>query len=298
MSTYANTSCAAFQRFLLSPVVQLSRMPTSIDDSKVAKKKTELINAIDILSSHLHTTFRALSTAFAISSSADPASQPGPLAKNAQAHMAIVLGAAVGAPKARVMLVMTGLKVSHLGVATSSAQQKTSEVTTSATGSSDGKEDERVDDEESESESEQESDEESEYYTDEAEESSDESPATPPRSDSSRSASPSPSEPDTALDPSTAFMEEQQALRTADRLLSRTLASACAESDGGLSSELGTCRILCLCGLAAHVFLSPYADTYLITSTKAFQPSRMDATAESHKGFREEFDIFPQSCNC
>lgn len=39
--------------------------------------------------------------------------------------------------------------------------------------------------------------------------------------------------------PAQSYDEEQQVLRAADRLLSRTLAKACAEDDGGLSSELG-----------------------------------------------------------
>lgn len=39
--------------------------------------------------------------------------------------------------------------------------------------------------------------------------------------------------------PAQSYDEEQQVLRAADRLLSRTLAKACAEEDGGLSAELG-----------------------------------------------------------
>ncbi|THH29557.1 hypothetical protein EUX98_g4632 [Antrodiella citrinella] len=215
------------------PVVQLARMPTS-KDNKATKKKVDLMNAIDTLSSHLYTTFRALSTAFAVSVTSGPSghkSHDQPPSRQAQAHMAIVLGAGVGAPKARVMLVMSGLKVHHAGVAQKQAH---------SLGATDGlaaKENVQVDEEEgSGSESEDDSSEgESEYYTDEDGESSDECPDTPPESDSSRSASPAPSEANPQPDP---FLEEQQVLRTADRLLSRTLASACAESDGGLSSEL------------------------------------------------------------
>ena len=215
-------------------------MPGLSAESKSAKKKLELINAIDTLSSHLHTTFRALSTALAISLSNDP-TRSGDLHDRQQAHMAIVLGSSVGAPKARVMLVMSGFEVRHAGIAPKGASSAPPQ---SSRSPSDTAEEKEVEDEvDSDSDG---TEDDSEYSDDddEDEESSDETPSTPPRSDSSRSASPSSSErserSSTCAEPSATFLEEQQTLRVADRLLSRTLASACAEADGGLSSELGT----------------------------------------------------------
>ncbi|KAJ3551299.1 hypothetical protein NM688_g4787 [Phlebia brevispora] len=47
------------------PVVQMARMPGANTASRSSKKRVELMTAIDTLSSHLHTTFAALSDAFA-----------------------------------------------------------------------------------------------------------------------------------------------------------------------------------------------------------------------------------------
>ncbi|TCD66202.1 hypothetical protein EIP91_001649 [Steccherinum ochraceum] len=209
------------------PVVQLARMPSLQADTKATKKKVELITAIDTLSSHLHTTFRALSTALAVARMKDDTLAVG-LLPSVQAHMAVVLGTSIGAPKARVMLAISGLEVKHAGVASVSAprgpQEENEKNGTYAAGEVDGESGSESEEEDSAGESD------SEEYSDEEEDvSSDEEPEAPPRTESTRSGSPL---------PSATFLEEQQALRTADRLLSRTLANACAEQDGGLSSEL------------------------------------------------------------
>ncbi|KAH8105434.1 hypothetical protein BXZ70DRAFT_525827 [Cristinia sonorae] len=227
------------------PVVQLSRMPGSKADSRSAKKKLDLVNTIDLLSSHLHTTFRALSTAFAASQMNGQKGQTARPLQKAQAHMAVVLGPTVGTSKAKVLLVMSGLEVKHAGVASGSKTAKTLPPTVADKSDEGDQEDHEANDDTDEddvpdSDSEDTEDEGDSEYSDEDGSdqepgSSDESPATPPRSGSSRSVSPSS---ETAEPPSATFLEEQQILRTADRLLSRTLASACAEPDGGLSSEL------------------------------------------------------------
>ena len=65
-----------------------------------------MINAFDELSSHLHTTFSALSTALA----RNPASP-----SMDTVYLALVLGPTIGAPKARVILVLEGLEVKIWG---------------------------------------------------------------------------------------------------------------------------------------------------------------------------------------
>ena len=61
-----------------------------------------MITAFDELSSHLHTTFSALSTALA---------QNQKHGKTDTVYLALVLGPTIGAPKARVVLVLEGLEV-------------------------------------------------------------------------------------------------------------------------------------------------------------------------------------------
>ncbi|KAK7691094.1 hypothetical protein QCA50_006197 [Cerrena zonata] len=281
------------------PVAQLSRMSNS-SNNKASKKREEFINAIDTLSSHLITTFAALSTAFdqrgtipslagtenANKSSVLCSSGKSPL----PAHLAIVLGPSVGAAKARVMFVVDGLEVKTLG-----AKETTKESASRSPSPS-------LENEETSS-----SDSESEYQ--DCEESQvdscdSESGSEPPLS---RSPSPCPSEassgPETACEPTPvpppvapkfvpfcetpsappprtlmqkslplstrpsplqqsvsvpgrtilaprvhesplpSFEEEQQTLRAGDRLLSRTLANACAEDDGGISAELASTQM-------------------------------------------------------
>jgi hypothetical protein len=65
-----------------------------------------MINAFDELSSHLHTAFSALSTALARNPTRPSADT---------VYIALVLGPTIGAPKARVILVLEGLEVKVWG---------------------------------------------------------------------------------------------------------------------------------------------------------------------------------------
>ncbi|KXN91135.1 hypothetical protein AN958_02819 [Leucoagaricus sp. SymC.cos] len=47
------------------PILQLARLPSSKGNTKATKLKTDLLSAFDTLTSHLVTTFSALSTALA-----------------------------------------------------------------------------------------------------------------------------------------------------------------------------------------------------------------------------------------
>lgn len=326
-----------------SPVVQLSRMPGAQSDSRAVKRREELSTAVDMLGSHLQTTFTALSTAFAQREKRlSPAGgfvteEPS----NARAYLAYVLGPSVGSAKARVVLAVDGLEVK----AWEARSSEDSIVSAQECGDSEEDHESCHDDEDDEDDSESDSSEE-ESASDEEETQDDESSTPPPPS---RSPSPSPpaspsvspgrplSPPRTAraplaivpltdrpafkifqssspttsentppagiplsskvtsprpslgtslpksnpLAPSSRVLsenaapaprrslgggkplaplspsqkpvlqqrttpapthaEEQQVLRAADRLLSRTLANACAEADGGLTAEMSTC---------------------------------------------------------
>ncbi|KAI0352503.1 hypothetical protein OH77DRAFT_792601 [Trametes cingulata] len=115
------------------PVAQLARMPSGGSNPKAAKKREELLATFDMLSSHLQTTFVALSTAYAKCKSArsiDPAAHNGD--ENSQkishagpsnsarpqrgtAHLMFVLGPSVGAARARIVLTIDGLEVKVWG---------------------------------------------------------------------------------------------------------------------------------------------------------------------------------------
>ncbi|KAF8905344.1 hypothetical protein CPB85DRAFT_1552214 [Mucidula mucida] len=89
------------------PIPQLTRLkPTS---AKSAKLKEQLLDAYDTLTSHLDTTFTALSTAFA--KGRDKGKGNG----NSLAYLAIVLGPSVGTAKARVLLAVDGLETKVWG---------------------------------------------------------------------------------------------------------------------------------------------------------------------------------------
>lgn len=234
-----------------------------------------MINAFDELSSHLHTTFSALSTALA----RNPARR-----STDTVYLALVLGPTIGAPKARVILVLEGLEVKIWG--------EREDIEEKALLSSEGGHDE---DYSSDDGSKAEDDSTHEDHDDAEEEGTDstsdvgdgdaeESPSSPPASEPppSRSPSPSPeseessrpsspvptpalessirrplrpslspkssqsgstaSRPHLAPKPARTHAERQQALRAAERLLARTLVNAYAEG-GGMAAELGACPV-------------------------------------------------------
>ena len=297
-------------------------MPGGNSNPKAGKKREELMNAVDTLSSHLQTTFAALSAAYALRqeqlhNSGHVEVEPRP----PTTYMAFVVGSSVGAAKARVMLALDGLEVKLWGTrvdddlaqgSVSDVGESDSDGETSSTSSSEDEQDDGPSDSEHEaaspppcSRSPSPVSRPSSPLTSvlntpppqapfriAASPKSDKSPpkiakpafkilsensppSAPPRrrplsvlgpvtqklgskplapasraqgenapprlrptesisaplarlSLSSKAAAPTPS-----------YDDEQQALRAADRLLSRTLANACAEDDGGLSAELG-----------------------------------------------------------
>ncbi|KAG1845261.1 hypothetical protein C8R48DRAFT_617502 [Suillus tomentosus] len=224
------------------PVIQMARMPGGDTTSRAAKKRQELLNSFDTLASHLNTTFTALSTAFAYhSGTKDPRS-------SGRAYLAVVLGPTPGSAKCRVMVGVDALEAKVWG-------ERDDRLDAPA-----GREGEEAEDDDEKSGNEDESDSDSDSDCDgdtdssecvnsdssdslcdeevasetESEEFS-QAPSPPPSRTPSPSSSPPPQP---HLLPPT-YAQELEALRTAERLLSRTLASACGENDGqGMASEM------------------------------------------------------------
>ncbi len=254
-------------------------MPGSVSVSRAAKKRSDMINAFDELSSHLHTTFSALSTALA----RNPTHQ-----STDTAYLALVLGPTIGAPKARIILALEGLEVKIWG----EREDIEEEALLSSEGgdddddeydSSDDDGSEAGDDSTREDDAEEEDTDSTSDAGDEDEDAGESSPCSPPASEPPSSRSPSPSSesekssrpsspvpapapaatlirrplrpslspksslsgspasrPYLAPKPAKTHAEGQQALRAAERLLARTLVNAYAEG-GGMAAELGTC---------------------------------------------------------
>lgn len=75
--------------------------------------------------------------------------------------------------------------------------------------------------------------------------------------------------------------EEQQALRSAERLLSRTLVNACAEDSGGISCELCTSRTHSIdLNTSTHSPHSSHSDTCLASGPAPIRAPRLDPQAE------------------
>ncbi|KAF9224629.1 hypothetical protein BS17DRAFT_766608 [Gyrodon lividus] len=249
------------------PIVQLARMPGNDNTSRTAKKRHELLNSFDTLTSHLYTTFIALSTALALrgtSENSKLATDPdadktvNPRHGVSRAFFAVVLGPTVGAAKSRVIVGIDGLETKVWGLrevisqasSVTPRQQHDEELeaetededsdSTSESGSD-------TDSEDDESGSEKASDEE-DVSESSSERSGTESPVlSPPPSRSpspvlSFGSSPSTSPlraPPLSQSPLHQIEDSDTSLRAAERLLARTLASACAEDDGqGMASEM------------------------------------------------------------
>ncbi|KAF8999442.1 hypothetical protein BDQ17DRAFT_1328324 [Cyathus striatus] len=110
------------------PIAQLSRITGKKSSPKATKNRTELLSSFDTLSSHLDSTFTALSTALArsssnallstISTSNVSLSTTTNVTKNnktARAYLAFVLGPGITAPKARVFFAVEGMEVKVWG---------------------------------------------------------------------------------------------------------------------------------------------------------------------------------------
>ncbi|CDO76352.1 hypothetical protein BN946_scf185011.g16 [Trametes cinnabarina] len=105
-------------------------MPGGGSNPKVAKKREELLATFDMLSSHLQTTFVALSTAYArcepakSRTTASPTDEnthqdlqagPGDAPQRGATHLMFVLGPSAGAARARIILTIDGLEVKVWG---------------------------------------------------------------------------------------------------------------------------------------------------------------------------------------
>ncbi|KAH9483179.1 hypothetical protein JR316_0005294 [Psilocybe cubensis] len=207
------------------PVMQLGRLPGGKMNTRAAKQRTELLASYDTISSHLDTTFSALSTALARCA--------GQNSKLAQVHLAILVGPSVTTAKSRLFLGIDGLEQSIWGVR---------DERTISRDHAEIAEDEREDvqaDKSDEGDSVEDNDESDDIPEDSEDDDSEET--------SSEEESESESEEEENGDKSigedpppplyVSRAEELQFLQKAERLLSRTLAAADAEGCG-ISSEL------------------------------------------------------------
>ncbi|KAJ7016802.1 hypothetical protein C8F04DRAFT_1111796 [Mycena alexandri] len=187
------------------PVMQLSRIPNGKSNPRALKLRTNLLSSFDILSSHLNTTFTALSTAFAlVASGSGRGSRP-----TRRAYLAILIGPSIGSAKTRVMFAVDGFVAKVWGERDDVVEE------------SDDGEDSESDEDEGKDDDDTEEDSDSSTESDIA--------SSPPPS---RSPSPSPCTSPSPIPPP--GPSPQQILRTATRLLGHTLATA----KHSLSAEL------------------------------------------------------------
>ncbi|KAJ3857243.1 hypothetical protein EV368DRAFT_71078 [Lentinula lateritia] len=211
------------------PVAQLSRLPGGKafqSNTRAAKLKHDLIDSFDTLSSHLDTTFTALSTAFARCSPtgafASGASDADKQSPGSQAYLAILVGPSIGTAKSKVIFAVDGLETKIWGVRDDLPRKVEAR--------------EEVEDE-SDSDAEEGSEDTYETFDDDDEENSHSEPEDSDSEDDSDVCSTS-SGPDSPIpQPPPNHASEQQKMRVADQLLSRTLAMADAEGRG-MASEL------------------------------------------------------------
>lgn len=287
-------------------------MPPGDTKSRGTKRRTELVATMDTLSSHLQTTFVALSNAFCQRKS-DTKGETFNLVTSrppVQAHMAIMLGPSVGSAKAKVMLVLDGLEVKLWGVREDSKSRVDCDSVSDENDSEKSEEefDSEEDFEEAEGvpDSESESDEEYEDCVDHCSISVYSSPPrqrpsppttldSPRPSQSASGHNPVPSSvlsistrapsrtPSRETTPLVSHEEIQKSLIAADRLLSRTLASACAEDGGGLSCELGASFPVCeLACILTSGRTSSHPDSHSTSCTKKVHPSFLGTPSKPH----------------
>ncbi|KAJ3789989.1 hypothetical protein GGU10DRAFT_341908 [Lentinula aff. detonsa] len=217
------------------PIVQLSRLPGGKSNPRTEKLKRDLIDSFDTLSSHLDTTFTALSTAFARCSQTAQSTSD---ADNSErkfsnpAYMAILVGPSIGTAKSKIIFAVDSLETKIWGLRNDlppKVDVQEEESSESSPEDGEGLEETHADsdsDDENSHSGPEDSDSESE--TDSCSTSSHtDSPIPPPRSQHT--------DPSTSS-PSASYLQdharEQQKIRVADQLLSRTLAIADAEGRG------------------------------------------------------------------
>ncbi|KAJ7667072.1 hypothetical protein B0H17DRAFT_1089223 [Mycena rosella] len=197
------------------PVMQLSRIPSGKSNPRALKLRTDLLASFDTLSSHLNTTFSALSTAFALTSAPElKAYRP-----TRRAYLAILVGPSIGSAKTRVMFAVDGL-VAKVWGERDDVEDEDSDSSEDGDGDADDDDDEEQGSEASDTESSTDSDE--------------DASSPPPSRSPSPSPCTSPSPVPQVAEPVPSRIQTQQTLRAADRLLSHTLATA----DHSMSAEL------------------------------------------------------------
>ncbi|KAJ7165597.1 hypothetical protein C8R43DRAFT_1104199 [Mycena crocata] len=201
------------------PVMQLYRIPNGKSNPRALKLRTDLLASFDTLSSHLTTTFSALSTAFALTTNLDPKTKR----PTRRAYLAILVGPSIGSAKTRVMFAVDGLVAKVWGERDDVPEFHDSD----SSDEDESAEDDGDDEEHGPSD------------TDSSTDSDDEDASSPPPS---RSPSPSPCTSPSPIPRIASPVPEgpshaqtQQTLRTANRLLSHTLATA----DHSMAAELG-----------------------------------------------------------
>ncbi|KAF5371505.1 hypothetical protein D9615_009584 [Tricholomella constricta] len=236
------------------PVMQLSRMPSTNSTARALRQRNELLSSFDTLTSHLNTTFTALSSALAQGPKQAQVQVQVPVppntslsntnTKRARVYLAIFVGSNTASAKSKVIYAVDGLEIKAIGVrddlakrSSSSSERHTGiEDDSDESGGEENGAGEVVDGTAGEGEGEEESEDEEEddddVDTDDDEDTETDPTSSPP---ASRSLSPSPEpepEPPSHTYTYPSHADEQRALQAAERLLSRTLAAADAEGDG------------------------------------------------------------------
>lgn len=238
------------------PVAQLARMPDTDTRCRATKKRQQLLSSFDTLASHLYTTFVALSTSLALRRARVHVDEKSGRTDVGTVFLAIVLGPTIGTAKSRVIMGMDGFDIKVWGVRDDATRSSMSTNTVECSQNDDPSEE--SDSHDSEEDVETDGSTQSLYETDE-ESTADQTSSEDGEEDSSGdelpplSRSPSPSPPASSPPPPPLAPAPEHAalpprleepddavLRAAERLLSFTLARACAEDvhGQGIAAEL------------------------------------------------------------
>lgn len=205
------------------PVGQLGRLPIP-PNSKVFKKRIDLLDAVDTLSCHLNSTFSALTSSLAINSLGHPHKSG-----RARVHILIFLGPSLFGPRSRIILTIDGLEIqtrteSNISAHSKDENQRSGGNVGSRVNLGHGSDQPRTPLSSM-----------LPPATNLVRENDTTSPKhTPTLFDSTKASDSSPS--DETFD---SYLGEKQALSSAERFLSRSLTMACAEDGVTLSTELG-----------------------------------------------------------
>ena len=208
--------------------IRLSQM-----NPRAAKQRADLLSSFDTISSHLETTFTALSTALARGVNRTNSA-------SAQAHLAVLVGPSITSAKSKVIRGIDGLELKIWGTLDPAVPKQDDD----SQSDDDGEEaDDNHGDSEDSAEVPEDSDEEVEdseegegsEFDDDDEEEEEEDEEEQAESDRRSSSPPA----------HVSFAEQQRLLQAAERILSRTLAVADA-SGNGMASEM--CKAVLLPG--------------------------------------------------